>query len=115
MTPSPEPPKTLARHLLDVHDKLARAAARGLQAYLARAERRRDRSNRRFARQDWIWLVCMILLAGLMVLELREQHRETVPGLALLFSLCLVAYLMARHARSQIAARDEATRKDRRP
>lgn len=113
MTPSPEPWKTLAQHLLDVRDRLAKAAARGLQAYFAREERQRERRDRRFARQDWVWLVCMILLAGLMVLELRERHREVVPNLALLFSFCLVAYLMARHARRQVAARDEATRKDR--
>lgn len=48
-----------------------------------------------------------------MVLQMREQHRETLSGLAVLFALCLTAYLAALYSRHRIAARDKANRQDR--
>ncbi len=112
MTPPPEPRKPLVGRLFALHERLGRFAVSGMQAYLDWKARRRERRERRFARQDWIWLVCMILLGIVMVLQMPEHH-ETLPGLAVLFAVCLTAYLAALYSRRRIAARDEADRQDR--
>lgn len=114
MTLPPELRKPIVQRLLALHEKLARLAVNGMQAYLDRETRLRERRERRFARRDWIWLVCMVLLGIVMVLELPE-HREILPELAMLFALCFTLYLAALHSRRKIAARDAATRKGPKP
>ena len=111
MTPIPELKTPLAKRLLDLHDRLGKRAARGMQTYLEWAARRRERRERRFAKQGWIWLACMIVLLVIMVLNQRE-HPEMMYSLAELVAFGLLGYLLTLVAQRRVAARDKASRKD---
>ena len=114
MSPPPEPRKPLTKRLLDLHERFGSFAARGMQAHLEREERRREHRERRFAKQSWTWLACMIVLLVIMVLNQRE-HPEMMPSLAGLVAFGLLGYLLALLSQRRIAARDKVARKDQNP
>ena len=107
MTLPLEPRKPIAKRLLGTHEKIERLVVDKALAYLDWEARRRDRRERRFARQSWIWLSGMVWMAGMMVYNQRTGNRAMVLSFATVFTCCLVAYLMAQHSRRRIAARDE--------
>lgn len=105
--------KPLLQPLLDARDKIFVKMMRAHEAYLAAEARRAERRERGFARRDWTWLGFMIFLLSVMVLMLHQGRHEMLPDLALLCSLCLIAYVLAQRARRRIAAKDQNDGKGR--